>query len=600
MAASNVTGMADTTPAERVFTQPMLTELGEALVEATFCIVDLETTGSTHEDQITEIGAVKVRGGEVVGEFQTLVDPGREIPALVTVLTGLTTAMVLQAPRIEAVLGSFLAFLDDAVLVAHNAPFDVGFLKRACAAHEYPWPRPRTLDTAALARVILMRDEVPNCKLSTLARYFHSPTTPDHRALTDARATVDVLHGLMERVGNRGVTTVEDLVEFSRRVSPQRRAKRTLADGLPDVPGVYSFVRDDGSFVRDDGSRDAQILYVGKSKSIRTRVKTYFTASEHRRRMDEMVRLATRIDHVECVTGLQAEVCELRLIAAHTPPYNRRSKFPHRQLWLKVTVEPFPRLSVVRTVRDDGATYCGPIRTRELADQVMTALHDAFAIRQCTPRLPRTPSGAQCALGAMGRCAAPCDQTITIEPYGALVDQVRHALGHDIRPVLTAARERLHRLISQQRYEEAETVRRRLATVVAVARRHHRVAALARVPHLVAAARAPAGGWEIHVIRYGRLAESVVARPGEIAQQVARWAVATAEQVEAPVPGLPAATIEETERIADWVERDGVRIMEMEGDWCWPLHATIDLSELPHWALGEHAVDSAPWSPQSS
>src|SRR5690606_3048005 len=169
-----------------------------------------------------------------------------------------------------------------------------------------------------------------------------------------------------------------------------------------------------------------------------------------------------------------------------------------------------------------------------------------------------------------------------IEPYGDLVDRVRAAVSADIRPVLMAARDRLRRLIDQQRYEEAETVRHRLATVVSVARRHHRVASLAQVPHLVAAARSTTG-WEIHVIRYGRLAESALARPGEIPQQVARWAVATAEQVEAPVPGVPAATIEETERIADWLERAGVRIMELDGDWFWPLHATIDLAELPFW-----------------
>lgn len=569
--------------ADPVLAQPMLTDLGQPLAEATFCIVDLETTGSSTEDAITEIGAVKVRGGEVIGEFQTLVNPGRGIPPLITVLTGITNNVVAQAPPIEQVLGSFLEFLSDAVLVAHNARFDVGFLKRACEAGEQEWPHPRILDTMALARVILLRDEVANCKLGTLARHFRSPVTPDHRALTDARATVDVLHGLLERVGNRGVSTVEDLVEFSRQVSPQRRAKRGLAADLPDAPGVYSFLRDD-----PDGPR---VLYVGKSTSIRTRVRTYFTASEHRRRMDEMVRLATRVDHVVCVTGLQAEVCELRMIAAHAPPYNRRSKHPRRQQWVKITDEPFPRLSVVRTVRDDGATYFGPVRTRELADHVLAVLHDAFGIRQCTPRLPRTPKGTACALAGMGRCPAPCDGSIGSEPYAEIVDQVRAVLTEDLRPALSAARSRLLRLIEHQRYEEADQVRRRLQDMVALARRHHRVASLARVPHLVAAARAPVGspgegGWQIHVVRYGRLAETALARPGESPVQVAAAAVATAEQVVAPPPPLPAATIEETERIADWLERDGVRIIEIEGDWVWPLNATIEPTDLAHWALG--------------
>src|SRR5699024_503959 len=217
---------------------------------------------------------------------------------------------------------------------------------------------PTVVDTAALARVILLRDEVANCKLGTLARHFRASTTPNHRALSDARATVDVLHGLIERVGNRGVGTVEDLVEFMRQVSPQRRAKRDLARDLPAAPGVYWFAR-------TEDEDEPRVLYVGKSVSIRNRVRSYFTAAETRRRMDEMVRLSDRVEHLVCVTPLEAEVCELRLIAAHTPPYNRRSKHPQRHHWIKITDEPFPRLSVVRRVRDDAATYLGPVRSRE-------------------------------------------------------------------------------------------------------------------------------------------------------------------------------------------------------------------------------------------
>ena len=99
------------------------------------------------------------------------------------------------------------------------------------------------LDTARLARQILLRDEAPNCRLASLARHFRAATTPNHRALTDARATVDVLHGLMERLGELGVHTLEELQTFSRRVSPQRRAKRHLAEDLPERPGVYLFRR---------------------------------------------------------------------------------------------------------------------------------------------------------------------------------------------------------------------------------------------------------------------------------------------------------------------------------------------------------------------
>src|SRR5215213_5535417 len=353
--------------------QASFQDLGTHLSEVTFCVVDLETTGGAETDSITEFGAVKVRGGEVQGEFQTLVNPRTHIPPLIAVLTGITNSMVANAPVLATVLPTFLSFAESTVIVAHNAPFDVGFLRRSCDQLGYPSPRWPVIDTAALARQILLRDEVPNCRLATLARHFQATTTPNHRALVDARATVDVLHGLIERVGNLGVHTIEDLQEFSRRVSPQRRAKRTWATGLPDRPGVYLFVAEHGA--------QRHVLYVGKSKSIRTRVRSYFTAAEKRPRIDEMVRLATGVEAITCVTPLQADVTELRLIGAHAPRYNRRSKFPERTQWIKITDEPFPRLSVVRVVRDDGATYFGPFSRRQSAEDVTLAIYDGFPIR---------------------------------------------------------------------------------------------------------------------------------------------------------------------------------------------------------------------------
>src|SRR4029450_11642970 len=138
---------------------------------------------------------------------------------------------------IETVLPSLLEFLRGAVLVAHNASYDVGFLKAACARHGYPWPHLRVLDTAAVARRALTCDEVPNRKLATLAHYFHATTQPVHRALADARATVDVLHGLIERLGSYRVHTLGDAIEFAKAVSPPRRRRRHVAGGPQPGPG---------------------------------------------------------------------------------------------------------------------------------------------------------------------------------------------------------------------------------------------------------------------------------------------------------------------------------------------------------------------------
>lgn len=373
------------------------------LYATTFVVVDLETTGGAPDGGgITEIGAVKVRGGEELGVLATLVNPGVPIPPFITVLTGITQAMLLPAPPIEQVLPSFLEFISDAVLVAHNAPYDVGFLKAACAKHGYRWPNPRVLDTAALARRVLTRDEVPNRKLGTLAAYFRTATQPTHRALDDAKATVDVLHGLIGRLGGHRVGTVGEAIEFARAVTPTQRRKRHLADGLPKVPGVYIF-----------RAADDRPLYVGTSGDIATRVRSYFTAAEKRARISEMLAAAERVEAVECAHSLEAEVRELRLIAAHAPPYNRRSKYPERQVWLKLTDEAYPRLSIVRDIAPTDTAYLGPFRSRQAAELAAAGFHDAVPLRQCTHRLSRRTTMPACALAELGRCPAPCEHRIT-------------------------------------------------------------------------------------------------------------------------------------------------------------------------------------------
>ncbi len=205
-------------------------ELGTPLRDVTFVVFDLETTGgSSAEDAVTEIGAVKVRGGEVLGEFATLVDPGRGIPPQVVALTGITELMVTGAPPMTEVLPAFLEFASGSVLVAHNSGFDVGFMKAACKRHGYRWPRPPVVCTVKLARRVLTENEAPSARLSALAVLFKASTQPNHRALDDARATVDVLHGLLERVGSVGVQSLEELLDYVPEVTTAQRRKRTMA-----------------------------------------------------------------------------------------------------------------------------------------------------------------------------------------------------------------------------------------------------------------------------------------------------------------------------------------------------------------------------------
>ncbi|CAN5834049.1 DEDD exonuclease domain-containing protein [soil metagenome] len=542
--------------------QASFDELGRSLRDITFCVVDLETTGGSAAAgaRVTEVGAVKVRGGEVLGELQTLVDPTTPIPAFIAVLTGITDQMVAGSPRMQTVLPAFLDFARGSVLVAHNAPFDIGFLRHDAERLGHGWPAFEVVDTATLARRVVTRDEAPNCKLSTLARVFRARTQPTHRALDDARATVDVLHGMIERLGNLGVHTLEELSSFSARVSAAQRRKRHLAEPLPHAPGIYLF----------RGGRD-EVLYVGTSKDLRTRVRRYFTAGETRSRMGEMVGLADRVEAVVCATALEAQVRELRLIAQHKPRYNRRSRHPERAQWVKLTVEPWPRLSIVRRVLDDGADYAGPFGSRQGAERALAALHEAFGIRQCTGRLPRRASRSACALAEMGRCLSPCDGTADPTAYAVEVDRVRSALAESPEAVHEPLARTMAALADQQRYEEAGAQRDRLTALVRGTARSQRLRGLTGCAELVAARRGDDGRWQVHVVRHGRLAAAGV-MPGQVsARDWVRELRAGAETV-LPGPGpAPAATPEESELVLRWLEADGVRLVHVDGEWTCPV-----------------------------
>ncbi|MDP1720522.1 MAG: DEDD exonuclease domain-containing protein [Candidatus Nanopelagicaceae bacterium] len=511
--------------------QATFDEIGQPLSQTTFVVVDLETTGASPSmgAGITEIGAVKVRGGEIIGEFQTLVNPGGTIPAFITVLTGITDAMVLDAPSMEEALPTFLEFMgsgNETILVAHNAPFDVGFLKASAAHQNYTWPQYRVVDTARLARQVLLRDEVPNCKLGTLALFFNTQTSPTHRALDDARATVDVLHGLLERLGSFGVTTLDELTGFSTRISKAQREKKHLIASIPAAPGVYIF----------KGPKD-EPLYVGTSRNLRSRLRTYFTANETRKRILEMLAIATQIDTIVCATVLEAQVRELRIIAEKRPPYNSRSKGQEKATWLKVSEHPFPRFAAFRgsTSLNDSMKWIGPFSgavEAQLASQAVTR-----------------------ALSSPG-----------------LYDS------SDVRPVVDFLNEKMTAHAIEEEFELAVAIRDQLGAFLRGSSRGVRIRTLTRIPELIAAQRIESPTiplWEFVCIRYGRLAGSAVSKPGVEISHTIESLLATSEVVVTNDSILPASTYEEVEKILNHLETDGIRLISLTGEWASPINGAI-------------------------
>ena len=540
-----------------------------SLRETTFVVVDLETTGGRasgeKHDAITEIGAVKVRGGEILGEFATLVDPGRSIPPQIVALTGITSAMVYDAPRIEEVLPAFLEFARGAVLVAHNAGFDVGFLRAAAERNDVPWPKPPVLCTVRLARRVLSREEAPSVRLSALAQLFRATTTPNHRALDDARATVDVLHGLIERVGNQGVHTYTELRSYLPDVTPAQRGKRHLAQALPRRPGVYLF-----------RGPSAEVLYVGTAVDLRRRVSQYFNGADPRTRMKEMASLAVAVDHVECAHDLEAGVRELRLLAAHAPPYNRRSKFPHRWWWIALTDEAFPRFSAVRTPRTGSAV--GPFRARSDAFDTAALMARFTGVRTCTNRLGRsTVHGPSCPEREVSPC--PATRGVNADQYAAAADAARALIdGYSSRP-LESVLSHIADLAVRHRYETAARLRDHAATAIDVLWRGQRLRALYAIDELVAAKPDGERGWQLAVVRHGQLAAAGLAPRGVPPMPVVDALTAGAQSVLPDIGPLGGALVEETALITRWLTQPGVRIVRTETGYCSPVGAAGRLAE---------------------
>jgi len=504
--------------------QATFDDVGRPLSTTTFIVLDLETSGASPSigAGITEIGAVKVRGGEIIGTFQTLVNPEGDIPAFITVLTGITNAMVFEAPKIEEAFPAFLEFLgsaEESVLVAHNAPFDIGFLKAAAGHLHYPWPKYPVVDTARLARKVLLKDEVPNCKLGTLARFFNTTTTPNHRALEDARATVDVLHGLLERIGSFGVTTLEELSSFSTRLTSAQKNKKHLASNIPASPGVYIF----------RGPQN-EALYIGTSSNLKSRVRTYFTSSETRKRIFEMLAIADRVDTIICATVIEAQIRELRMINERRPPYNRRSKGQERATWAKIKNKPTSHFVPVKgtATLSNESEWIGPFGGSEEVTLGIQAIHHTLT---------------------------------SAEDFHYW----------DVRPIVKHLTEKMTALSMNEKYEEAANVRNQLGAFLRGVSRGTRIRALTSLPEVIAASPISPNVWEIVCIRYGRLVGSAVSRSNSTITKTIESLQNTSEVLTSSDQVLPHSTYEEVEKLLNFLDREHIRLVSIIGEWALPI-----------------------------
>jgi DNA polymerase III epsilon subunit family exonuclease len=297
---------------------------GEALSldAATFVVFDLETTGlRPGTARPCEIGAVRVRELRLADRFQTLANPGARLDPAIAALTGLRDAELRRAPPVPAAVRQFLAFAGDGILVAHNARFDMAFLDNETMRLTGRRVAATVVDTVGLARRLLGRQPA---NLAALSYRFATDARPCHRALPDAEATAEILVCLIGMAQERGARTVADLVELAATRPRLVHRKRSLAFGAPQRPGVYLF--------RD---RNDQVLYVGRARDLRARLRSYFRSERQRPAVEAALGALDRVEWRILGSEVEAALEELRLIRALRPPANARSARPDRYLYLR-------------------------------------------------------------------------------------------------------------------------------------------------------------------------------------------------------------------------------------------------------------------------
>ena len=507
--------------------QPSLDAVGTPASSGHWVVVDLETTGLGAGAEITEIGAVRVRNGAVVDEFSSLVKPSQPIPPFITSLTGITPAMVAEADPIASVLERFMEWSgigaeDSPVLVAHNASFDVGFLRRAALACARPWPRVRVVDTLALARLALPRPLVRNHKLGTVASYFGTVTVPEHRALGDARATAEILLGFIDLLAGAGATDVEDLIALTDQAPARHPSTPDFVADLPASPGVYHFI---------DTAGDT--LYVGSASSLKSRVGSYYTKGEKRPKVQRMVSLAAGVRPYPTASILEARIRELRDIRELAPPYNSASTRQGSQHWV---IAEAGRPRVVSSITlGDLPHALGPFGTR------------AHALR---------------AAGAIERVLTQAEPDVRLR----LLEEAVAASSLAVPRALTALMERLS---AQGLFEPAADARDDLSAYMTGVERATMRPILA-APRIVWGSRRDGGekGWILHVASHGRHLSSVVIPPRS---DPSPWIDVLTSTTPIETDGVAAscASWAETALLCAELAREGTRLVEWNGPLPW-------------------------------
>ncbi len=549
------------------------------LRDAEFVVVDTETTGLRPGfDRVIEVAGVRLRNGEIVGSFQSLINPERRIPPFIVKFTGIAPEMLVDAPKAAEILPDFLQFIEGAVLVGHNLSFDLNFLAREAQLLGRIFPD-EGLDTILLARRLL--PGLKRFKLDMVADYLKIPASNRHRAMGDTQVTAAVFLRLLERAEHEGMTTLGHLrlrlqlpVAWSGDITQAAVTKKGKSWGA-DSPVAAATTRPNGSLLlnpawkRDFPTRPGiymmkdehgQVIYVGKAKNLKARLSSYYSQPlGYTRKMDGLLPSIKEIEVRVLGSELEALLVESQLIKALQPAYNVQLRNYELYPFIKIDVQhSFPRVYATREVAADGARYFGPFRSRHLVDATIELIQKLFPIRTCTRALPpQAKPSDPCLRHHLGRCSAPCRGDGDAAAYHEVIAQVCAFLGGEREDLFERLRRQMHEASQQLNFERAAWFRDAMRSADEVLIGQRLITGAVEANNLLILYPSSEEECnELFLIRHGRLAEQRrVPHKQEEMTQAVRDLLTTATQLGNPPDMVGQAEVDQINIISRWIHR---------------------------------------------
>src|SRR2546421_5292146 len=551
------------------------------LTEVEFVVLDTETTGlRPGSHRVIEVAGIRIKGGEVIGSFQSLLNPGTRLPAFIVQFTGIMQDMVNTAPKAAEILPDFLHFIDGAILVGHNIGFDIGFLGYEARLLGYDFPIDG-LDTIPLARRFL--PGLRRFKLDKVAEHLKIPAANRHRALGDARVTAAVFIKLLALAQEQGISTLGHLrrrlqlpvawngditqaattkqIEQLRsdgRISAQSVALRPTGNLFLNPAWKRDFPAQPGVYLMKDVN--GQVIYVGKAKCLKDRLASYYSQPlGYTRKMDGLLQNVKEIETRMLGSELEALLVESQLIKELQPAYNVQLRNYELYPFIKIDVQhPFPRVYATREVAPDGARYFGPFRSRRVVDATIELIQKLFPIRTCTRGLPPHAKPSEpCLRLHLGRCPAPCRGGVDSAEYHKVIAQVCAFLGGEREDLFERLRRQMHEASQQLNFERAAWFRDAMRSADEVLIGQRLITGAVEANNLfIVYPSAKEDHNELFLIRHGRLVEQrCIPHELEAMETAVHELLAIAAALGNPPSIVGKAEVDQINIISRWIHR---------------------------------------------